>query len=112
MKSPAAAGSSQPQRLALLSILAVCVPIASAADQTKSILTQLPSDYLSVPWQRFQGENMFTAWEKQTRGPAPAEGEDARPAVIKVMARARLPVRALLDTFLSEDAEEIGARRL
>ena len=105
-------GCRQRRHQIMLTVLLFGVPLASAAE-SKTVLTQLPSDFVTAPWQRFQGENMFTAWEKQLLGkPAPAEGEESRPAVIKVMARARLPVRALLNTFLSEDPEEIGAPRL
>ena len=35
-------------------------------------------------------------------------GSASRPAVVKVLARAKLPVRELLDTFLSEDAHVVS----
>lgn len=45
------------------------------------------------------------AFTKEVKGTATEAG--APKAVVKVTARAALPVRALLDTFLSEDEEEI-----
>ena len=82
---------------------------AAAGDNTGSLLQHLPSEYVSVPWNTFQSEHSFRAFTKELK---PADEGDpptaSRPAVVKVLARARLPVRALLDTFLSEDAQVVS----
>ena len=92
-------------RLVLLGTLT-----AAAADD--SLLKSLPSEYARAPWRSFyKAQKELVASSKEVTsvasGSADAGGEGegaASPkAVVKVVARAKLPVRALLDTFESED---------
>lgn len=78
---------------------------------SKSLLQNLPHEYVTAPWRVFQGENSFSAFTKEAviskEVRRDETGLESRPAVVKVLARARLPVRALLDTFLSQEPEVV-----
>lgn len=87
----------------LISTLAVA---AAGSDSKSSLLTNLPLEYAAVKWRTLQSEKSFHVFTKELAGTQ--ENGDSRPAVVKVLARARLPVRALLDTFLSEDAQVVS----
>ena len=89
-------------------VCVVLVPTAAGGDR-RALLQQLPQEYASAPWDGFVSESGFTAFTKELKHAEKTEGDmTSRPAVVKVLARARVPVRALLDTFLSQDAAVVS----
>lgn len=81
---------------------------SSAAKKLDSttLLTSLDPEYAAAPWSKFwedrgsKGRRRAVAFTKQLQA--------AGPAVVKVLAKADVPVRALLDCFLSEDADTVA----
>ena len=84
--------------------------VAVSGSDSKSLLTNLPQEYAAAKWSTYQKDSKdFHVFTKELAG---AEDNGiSRPAVVKVVARARLPVRALLETFLSEDAQVLRPPR-
>ena len=81
---------------------------AVASAEEPSLLTSLPSRYASAKWTKFVEErkNDAEALYAFVKAPKKEQKDDkVGPAVVKVLARCRLPVRALLDTFQTKDAE-------
>jgi hypothetical protein len=95
--------------LALVLSLATVVHASdeSLKKNSPSLLKTLPTAYAKEQWRVFSenwkdGETPYSAFTKQLRR------DEAGPMVVKVVARCRLPVRALLDTFQSEDQSEVA----
>ena len=77
--------------------------VATAAAARDSLLQTLPGEYKKAPWRPFSNDDSkaaaLLAYSKEA---TVTRGEGGRPAVVKVLAKTVLPVRALLDTFLAE----------
>ena len=100
------ASSASAPRAQRLGVALILLPAFAACDD--SLLKSLPREYARAPWREFvNAKKELVASTKevkvvQTTGAT--DGEMAYPkAVVKVVARAKIPVRELLDTFHSED---------
>ena len=75
-----------------------------------SLLTSLPSRYAKAKWTKFvderKNDETLHAYLKAPK--KDLKDERSAPAVVKVLARCRLPVRSLLETFLSKDEEVLS----
>lgn len=85
--------------------------MALAGADTNSLL-KLPSHYVSAKWSKFVEERKshdesLIAMVKAPKRDGKSK-EKMGPAVVKVLARTRLPVRALVDTFQSKDEEVLA----
>ena len=99
------ASSASAPRAQRLGVALILLPAFAAGDD--SLLKSLPREYARAPWREFvNAKKELVASTKevkvvQTTGAT--DGEMAYPrAVVKVVARAKIPVRELLDTFHSE----------
>jgi hypothetical protein len=97
----------RPNRLAVACV-ALTLPWSDAAS-AETILKSLPQEYARVQWRKFadvksehDADSTYVAFTKKS------SKAEIGPAVVKVLARCRLPVRALLDTFLSEDEDTLA----
>ena len=75
-----------------------------------SLLTSLPSRYAKAKWTKFvderKNDETLHAYLKAPK--KDLKDERSAPAVVKVLARCKLPVRSLLETFLSKDEEVLS----
>lgn len=75
-----------------------------------SLLTSLPSRYAKAKWTKFvderRNDETLHAYLKAPK--KDLKDERSAPAVVKVLARCKLPVRSLLETFLSKDEEVLS----
>ena len=75
-----------------------------------SLLTSLPSRYAKAKWTKFvderKNDETLHAYLKAPK--KDLKDERSAPAVVKVLARCKLPVLSLLETFLSKDEEVLS----
>jgi hypothetical protein len=89
----------------------VLLAVRAGAADSSTLLKSLPQRYVSAKWSKFVEERKSDMEELLafTKGPKKEKKDDkGGPAVVKVLARCRLPVRALLDTFQSKDEEVLA----
>ena len=90
----------------LAKFLACVCAIRVAAEDT--LLKSLPSRYAKAQWTKFVDErkNDYETLHAYLKAPKKEQKDDrTAPAVVKVLARCKLPVRSLLETFQSKDEE-------
>jgi len=87
-------------------LLAYCL-IFGLVGADDTLLTSLPKSYASSKWIKFVEErkNDYEQLAAYLKAPKKEKDERSSPAVVKVLARCRLPVRSLLDTFQSKNEE-------
>ena len=80
-------------------LLALITCVEGSSD---TLLKSLPRDYAAAKWNKFTENPELSAFTKQLRS------SEGGPAVVKVLARCRIPIRELLSTFQSEDEQVLA----